>query len=134
MNAVLNQWIEEMREEHQITQSLEINEEAINNMVVYRMPHEDVNTYSKGELCEFLSAHLQFYRSKTSGIPMYYYAWFDEQAGQLRISAVSQKHNQLPFGCELQECELETLVKSVISRSSGLFTKEQRLKVWKECI
>ena len=78
MNAVLKQWIGEPGEQLEISQSQEINEEAISNMMAYGMPREAVSTYSIDELREFLTVHLEAYRTKENSTPMSFYSWFGE--------------------------------------------------------
>ena len=36
-------------------------------------------------------------------IKVIFYAWFDEQAGQLRFNLLSDVHEDLPFGCRIRK-------------------------------
>ncbi len=129
-DTVLKQWAYELREELKLIQSREINEEARSNMMSYSIPKEEVEQYGNIALSKFIASCKDIYQSKANNAHMVFYAWFDEQADQLRMSAVSQIHNKFPFECKYEICSIKTLSESVISQNSGLFTENKTLKIW----
>lgn len=133
MHTTLKKWLRELEDETTITKSSSINEEAHNNMVTFGLSEESLGDWGVSSVVEFLESCCSIYRSRSPGQEMCFYAWFDEQAGQIRISAVSQSHNKLPFRCQLNMVELNEMVQGVFETDSGLFSREA-LDVWRKNI
>ena len=129
MHSTLNKWLEELEEEISIVASNEIDEEANGNMVTYGFNRDSLEDWEKESVVDFLAGCAEVYRTKSSGIAMVFYSWFDEQAGQIRISSVSQAHKKLPFGCKLNSTDLSQVVNGLFVEDSGLYTKGV-LDVW----
>ena len=129
MHSTLNKWLEELDQETSIIVSSEINEEANGNMVTFGFNQDLLESWGNDSLVDFLAACSEVYRTKKDGTAMVFYAWFDEQAGQIGISTVSQSHNKLPFCCKLNQTGLSQVVKGIYTEDSGLYTKGV-LDVW----
>jgi len=129
MHSTLNKWLEELEEETAIVTSNEINEEANGNMVTFDFNHDSLEDWDKDSIVDFLAGCAEVYRTKSDGIAMVFYSWFDEQAGQIRISSVRQAHKKLPFGCKLNSTDLSQVVKGLFNEDSGLYTNGA-LDVW----
>lgn len=129
MHSTLDKWLEELDEETSIVISSEINEEARGNMVGFGFNQDMLDGWGAASLTDFLAACSEVYRTKCAGKAMVFYAWLDEQAGQFRISSVSQSHSKLPFGCKLNQTELSKVVKGIYASDSGLYTNGA-LDVW----
>ena len=128
MHPTLSKWLEEL-EETKISTSEQINDEARANMVSFGFNASLLQEWGKESLTEFLLGCANLYQRKSNNLKMVFYTWFDEQAGQIRISAVSQVHSKLPFSCKLNPVNLNQMVNSIFSNDSGLFTKDV-LDVW----
>ena len=133
MHKTLKNWLEELEEETAIVSSADINEEANGNMVTFGFNQNMLSEWKKDSVIEFLTNCYNLYSSKSNDLKMVFYSWFDEQAGQIRISAVNQKHGKLPFGCELNKVELEELVNGFYSNDSGLHSNH-KLNIWQQSI
>ncbi|TQV65575.1 hypothetical protein FKG94_28535 [Exilibacterium tricleocarpae] len=129
MHTTLNKWLEELEEETEMTVSEDINEEARSNMVSFGFNEGLLKEWGKESVQEFLIGCADLYQRKSRDLKMVFYSWFDEQAGQIRISAISQAHNKLPFACELNLTNLSQVVNGIYSEGSGLYTKGA-LDVW----
>jgi len=128
MHSTLSKWLEEL-EETKISTSEQINDEARANMVSFSFNEGLLQEWGKESLTEFLHGCANLYQLKSNDLKMVFYSWFDEQAGQVRISAVSQVHGTLPFSCRLNSTNLTELVNCIYSNDSGLYTKGV-LDVW----
>lgn len=65
---------------------------------------------------------------------MTFYCWLDELAKQIRMSAVSQSHEQLPFRCSINSLALIPFSNSLAVRISGVYSSEEKLNVWQSQI
>ncbi|QYJ93554.1 MULTISPECIES: hypothetical protein [Shewanella] len=129
IHTTCNKWLEELEEEAKICVSDEINEEAQSNMVSFGFNQELLKELGRESAEEFLTGCADLYQRKSRDLNMIFYAWFEEQAGQIRISAVSQSHGKLPFSCKLNLTDLSQVVNGIYSENSGLYTKGT-LDVW----
>ncbi len=129
MHTTLNKWLEELEDETTILDSCEINKESRSNMVSLDFNEGLLKECGKESLIEFLDGCAKLYQRKGRNLQLVFYAWFDESAGQIRISAVSQCHDKLPFSCKLKFTSLAELVNGIYSNDSGLYTKGA-LDVW----
>ena len=128
MHSTLSKWLEEL-EETKISTSDQINDEARANMVSFGVNGGLLQEWGKESLTGFLYSCANLYQRKNNDLKMVFYSWFDEQAGQVRISAVSQVHGKLPFSCKLNSTNLSEMVNGIYSNDSGLYTKGV-LDVW----
>lgn len=128
MHSTLEKWLAEL-EETVILTSDEINEEARCNMVSFGFNEDLLQEWGKESVKQFIDCCADIYQRKSGGLNMVFYSWFDELASQIRISAVSQTHGKLPFGCDLKLSELMQVVDGIFSNNSGLYTKGA-LDVW----
>lgn len=133
MHSTLNKWITELEDETEIVASDDINEEANSNMVTFEFNDLLLQEWGKESVAFFLTCCADLYQRKSQGLNMIFYAWLDEQAGQIRISAVNQKHGKLPFDCKLNEVDLVRIVSGIYTHNSGLFTNGV-LDVWQQSI
>ena len=75
------------------------------------------------DIDEFLLAAYRLYVLKLTDASktMYFYAWYDQQAGQLRTSAaLANRPEELPFRSRLDVVELPTLVSEKFLNSNYL--------------
>ena len=128
MHSTLSKWLEKL-EETIIYTSDQINDEARANMVSFGINGGLLQEWGTESLTGFLHSCANLYQLKSNDLKMVFYSWFDEQAGQVRISAVSQVHGKLPFTCRLNSTNLTELVNGIYSNDSGLYTKGV-LDVW----
>ncbi len=133
MHSTLKTWLKEVEEETIIVTSKEINEEAKGNMVTFGFNSSLLTEWGCDSVTDFINACAELYSKKSSNISMVFYSWFDEQAGQVRISAVSQAHGKLPFKCKLNSVNLSDFVNGIYAGNSGLFTNGE-LDVWQKDI
>lgn len=129
MHSTLEKWLSELEQETVILASDKINEEAGGNMVSFGFNEDLLQEWGKESVNKFIHGCADLYQRKSGGLNMVFYSWFDEQAGQIRISAVSQKHGKLPFGYKLKLAELTQVVDGIFSNNSGVYTKGA-LDVW----
>ncbi|MCQ3831156.1 hypothetical protein HXX02_17115 [Microbulbifer elongatus] len=123
----------ELEAEVDIVSSDEIDEEARSNMVSIGFSKASIDEWGEESVLEFLKGCADLYERKICDLNMVFYSWLDESAGQIRISAVSQAHNKLPFGCRLNSVNLRQFVNGLYSEDSGLYTKGA-LDVWRQDI
>lgn len=121
MHNTLKTWLDEL-EELDITTSTGINEEAQANMVTFGFSDSALKEWGKASVYEFIASCAKLYEKKSKNLNMVFYAWLDELAGQIRLSAVSQCHNALPFGCKLNRTDLNHVVEGIYAGESGLHT------------
>lgn len=129
MHSTLKQWLNDLDSEIEIVASNEINEEAKANMVTFGFNAELLQEWGQNSVLNFLISCSDLYKRKVEGLDMVFYSWLDEQAGQFRISAISQIHNKLPFDCKLNLTDLNIVVNGIYSDDSGLYTRGI-LDVW----
>ena len=95
--------------------------------------HDLLKEWGKESVNKFIKGCADLYSKKSNELAMVFYAWYDEQAGQIRISAVSQIHGKLPFKCKLNDAKLCEVVNGLYAEDSGRFTKGE-LDVWQQNI
>lgn len=132
MHNMLRQWLIEL-EEMVLLCAEDIHQEAKQNMVSFDFNQNLLIEWSEDSVIELISECANLYYRKSGISEMLFYAWFDEQAGQIRISAVSQSHEKLPFICKLNQVTLNELVNGVYADDSGLYTKG-KLDIWQQKI
>lgn len=128
MHSTLSKWLEELGKT-KIYTSDQVNDEARANMVSFGVNEGLLQEWGKESLTEFLHGCANLYQRKSNDLKMVFYSWFDEQASQIRISAVSQVHGKMPFSCKLNSTNLSEVVNGIYSNDSGLYTKGV-LYVW----
>lgn len=84
----------------------------------------------KESVIKFVFDCKDLYVTKADSIPIKFYCWFDELSSQLRLSAISSQHNKLPFGCQLNVCDLSEIVHGLFNNDSGLYSKNAKLYIW----
>lgn len=130
MHNTLRRWLVEL-EETVVICAEDIHQEAEQNMVSFGFNQNLLIEWSEGSIIEFVGECDNLYHRKSGTSEMLFYAWFDEQAAQIRISAVSQSHKKLPFRCELNQVTLNELVNGIHTDDSGLYTKG-KLDIWQQ--
>ena len=128
------QWLSEIESEFQVTCTSEINVEANENMYCFGLSEKAILEWGRDSIQEFLKELCSLYGKKAEGKSMVFYAWVDEMAGQLRVSAVSNSHGHLPFSAQLQNVELIELVNNVSLSCKGVGTKVEAISVWQVII
>jgi len=105
-NSLLIEWLNDVCAHELVVAADNVNIEARQNLWTFsidvnraaQMVRDDVEHF----VLEIVAAWRQQLRERGAA-PMLFYCWHDGQAGQLRISAVSRSHGQLPFGCQLEQ-------------------------------
>ncbi len=133
MHNTLKKWLAELEEETVIIYSEDINQEANQNMVSFGFNQDLLAEWGNDSVVAFINECANLYSRKNENLKMIFYSWFDEQIGKIRISAVSQQHKKLPFGCELNEVALSELVDGIYSDNSSLYAKG-KLDIWQKVI
>jgi hypothetical protein len=91
---------------------------------------ENLATFSMGDASELdavaeaiLAAGIRLRaRFATSRTPITFYVWYDEQAGQLRLSVVSTGADELPFGGKYRIVqELDPIIRCIKSDAAPGF-------------
>ncbi|PKF56464.1 hypothetical protein CW748_09720 [Alteromonadales bacterium alter-6D02] len=127
MHSTLNQWLRELEIETQIVHSTDINEEANSNMVTFGTNESLLQDWGKDSIKAFVLECAELYNLKNTVAPMTFYSWYDEMAGQIRISAVSACHGKLPFRCNVNQVGLGAFIESFYTQSS---IEPYTLNVW----
>jgi len=134
MESTFHKWLEELSDELEVIQSDDLNEEANGNLITFNVPNEPNSPLNEQALIDFITGCRDYYQQKMNSTKMVFYSWYDEQSDQLRISAVSQKHAQLPFRCKIKNCQLIDFATGIIDKNSGLFSEQEQLNVWQSDI
>src|SRR5262245_19091695 len=95
-------WLRDVVDDEVVIDPDAINVEAIRNLRCFSLEAEQTTRDSPGEVAAFLravvAARNDWLNARKIGTEqMRLYCWFDEQAGQLRLSMVSATHGRLPF-------------------------------------
>jgi len=130
LHCTLKTWLNELNEEVSLINSSDLDDEANNHLVTFGASESDLTEWGKESVSNFILGCRDLYATKTNSLPMQFYCWFDEQASQLRISAVSSEHNKLPFRCQLNVCDLSEMVQGLFNNDSGLYSKRAKLNIW----
>lgn len=130
MHTLHCKWLIELENELELLNSSNANEEAHHNMFSFGFNAEVIAEWGVESTTQFIECCYKIYSSKFKNEPMWFYAWYDEMVAQLRIGAVSVRHSKLPFRCQLNFCDLKTLVNGIFEDDSGLGSR-QKLNVWK---
>ena len=130
LHRTLQTWLHELNEEVTLISSPDLNSEANNHLISFGVSECDLTEWGKESVNNFILGCRDLHAIKTNSVPMQFYCWFDEQAGQLRLSAVSSKHNKLPFRCKLNVCELSEMIDGLFNNDSGLYSKNAKLNIW----
>ena len=96
---------------------------AVHNMQMLGMSQAELGEQSASELTTFIETARRVFAAKLAGAtrPMLFYAWFDEMAGQLRISAtVGHSWQDLPFACRLDAARDPAAVVAQLMAASTL--------------
>lgn len=130
MHDTLQTWLAELQVDLSVTHLPDLHAEAMGNIVIFGVSAQSLASWGQDDIAEFLQGCRRVYEDHNDGAPMVFYAWYDQQAGQLRMSAVSQSHGRLPFRCALNVVELEVLVAALLREDSGLYSRGA-LDLWK---
>ncbi len=96
---------------------------ALGNLIQFTTSTREASKMDPADIDEFLFALRRIYNLKLAGssTPMWFYAWFDAQAGQLCVSAApATSAEELPFGCQLEIVESPTPVSLAFLNSDAL--------------
>ena len=122
MHLLLKSWLSEI-ESSQLLRDGKILDVANGNLFCFSMSMKDAKSMNAEEIDEFLFAACHCYALKLTDAPqtMWFYAWHDELAGQLRTSAAPVNcSGELPFGCRLNVVKFPTPVSVSILNSDYL--------------
>ena len=134
MHKTLQTWVDELSEEIVLDHSTAVGKQGIANMVTIGVGGESLKSWGKESVKEFILACRDLMNHKSNGQSMLFYCWYDEQAGQIRFSAIASEHNNPPFQCELQYVELDVLVDNIFKHTSGLDAEGGSLYLWTSTI
>ena len=127
MHLTHKKWLSELDNELEITVSDDVSNDAINNMVTFGL---DINLGLESWI-EFVTNCGDLYANKSNDLNMWFYAWHDEQVGQIRISAVGS-NEPLPFECTLMETTLDQVIGGAFRGES--WSNDGELKLWKRAV
>ena len=117
---ILNKWLIEFKSEYKYYSDYkDINKQANENMYCYSLSVDNLNV---NQIIEFITKHENAYRQLTNE-EIKYYCWYDELAGQIRMSAISNCHTKLPFGCKIEITDIKTIANEIIKKESSLYKK-----------
>ena len=131
MHSTLNQWLIELEEEIEIIQSANQNQEANFNMFTIGASDRLFKDWGSSSITSFIRECAALYHEKNTASSMTFYAWHDEMAGQLRISAVSKYHGELPFSCNINKMGLGLFIKSLYLKRSDI-EESYAVNVWQQ--
>lgn len=129
MNAKIQSFLKELQNSLTLITSDNVNVEAQDNMFAAEFCEADAKALEVDEIEAFLSLCLDEYANNSKERKWFYYCWLDEMVGQLRMSAISQRHVNLPFRAKVNCCSLSELAQALVDYDSGAYTSG-RLKVW----
>ena len=130
MHKTLQTWVDELSEEIVLDHSTDVGKQGIANMVTIGVGNESLKSWGKKSVKEFILACRDLIHNKSPGQSMLFYCWYDEQAGQIRFSAIDSEHKNPPFQCDLEYVELDVLVDNIYKQNSGLDAEGGRLYLW----
>ncbi|MEM6791924.1 MAG: hypothetical protein AAF715_30675 [Myxococcota bacterium] len=112
---------------------------ANENMLMFSMSSEEARQTTTHDLVGFLENSFREYALKASAAAarsFWFYAWHDEMAGQLRISAAqAARAEELPFGCQLKITDKANRIAESLLRSDylgGIPLSELTVSSWEE--
>jgi hypothetical protein len=125
------EWIDDVVADEVVVNAADINAEAHANMWSFDVSAESIGAAQVSDLLAFVTAIIEARRAQLAALgaepqSMVFYSWFDELAGQLRVSLVSGCHGRLPFAGRvgvigeldaLLHCLLESPYRSAIPLS-----------------
>ncbi|WP_064435687.1 hypothetical protein [Pseudoalteromonas neustonica] len=123
--------LEELAGSLRVIVSNEINVEAQENMMAFAI---NALGNTEGSIIAFLRDSKDVYTNAKPNVRMTFYCWLDELAGQIRMSAVSQSYEQLPFRCGINSLALIPFSNSLAVGISGVYSSEEKLNVWQSQI
>ena len=129
MIAKFQNLLTELQSSLSLVESENVNTEAHENMFVFGFSEADAKALGVGGVESLLLQCRDIYASKISDSEKLYYCWLDEMAGQLRMSAISLVHSELPFRVKISNCSVTELVQAIVDYDSGTYTKGC-LNVW----
>ena len=96
---------------------------GLQNCYAFRCTNEQAAETGLEQLTRFIESAFERYGERLgNNDQMWFYAWYDEQAGQLRLSAhPAARAQDLPFGCSLKVVEEPAIIASLFLAST---TKE----------
>ena len=115
---VLSRWLSSLADDSLGIDAEDINAQAVANLCCFsptdaETPQLDVAGVQR--FVEKVLARRRRWLAARQAPPMRFYAWHDAQARQLRMSAVSSSHGQLPFRCAVVETpDLEAVVREIV--------------------
>ena len=129
MNRQLAEWAREFADEFQLVVGEHIHSEARGNMHSFSFSDETRKALAPDDVCAFVLACADAAQRHPLSEPYVFYAWYDEQADQLRMSAVGQRFERLPFRRALSEATLDVVASHFLGRLD--VPLEHSLPVWK---
>jgi hypothetical protein len=89
------------------TDTNDLQEEIRQNTWWISLSQQQVEQLTPDDLREFINRIIDNRRQQVltaqTDHGMYFYLWFDEMACQLRFSLISDVHEKLPFGCNVNQ-------------------------------
>ncbi len=133
MHETHKKWLAELGSEISIVYSGVVDEEAGGNMFAFGVTTEALNEWGADSLDAFIKDCRDLYASKNRVESMWFYCWYDQLASQIKVGAISQRHESLPFSCDVKLDELQVVIRGLFNSDSGLFTRGE-LNVWRSAI
>ncbi|MEM9879192.1 MAG: hypothetical protein AAF862_07925 [Pseudomonadota bacterium] len=122
MHDVLTTWLEAVAEA-KLTKSGEVIDFIRENQLWFSLSVAEAKALQTQDVDQFIHAAMKAYALKLSGASskIYFYAWHDAMAGQLRTGAVpATRAEELPFGCRLLVVDNPTPVSVELLNSAYL--------------
>lgn len=133
MRQSLVTWLRELDTEFKFSCDPEMNSQACANTHAFSWNQEDRLALTDDDVGEFLRGCASIVLSKAPLLDAVFYSWVDDQAGQLRFSAVVGSNADLPFGCTVRVSTLEEIADDLRRMDTGL-SHGLPLNVWTQRI
>ena len=133
MNRKLCDWLKEIKECDLVIEG-DLNEQASGNVWTFGFSVEEIDSFPKQSLIDFVVNAEKIILSKWRGDGLFY-CWMDDMAGRLCISSISSHFVRLPFSTEIEiASEPDLIVELMILRHRNMHSDTEgasnKLKVY----
>ena len=109
MNNQLEIWLGEFIDEFELHDAKNINDEAQKNMHGFSLSANSMSSLTTSQINSFILGCAEHVQTHIKTDPCVFYCWYDSMADQLRFSIIRQQFGALPFVCELEPSNLQTI-------------------------